>query len=229
MCFSATASFGAAAVLGTIGAVAMSKAKKPSHKMFAAIPLVFATQQACEGLLWLALTNDGFEPWRVIATYGFLFFAQILWPVWVPMSVLLVEQDTKHKRWLLWATGGGVVCSLIMIYRVMVFDVFAEIQNHHIVYYVNDSISLIVLSSTLYFMATVIAAFFSSIRQMKWLGILSFGSLVISRIFYKMYFISVWCFFAALLSVVVIYILKHIHDTSSANDAYNIRDKHYSS
>ncbi|MES2763777.1 MAG: DUF6629 family protein [Bacteroidota bacterium] len=229
MCFSATASFGAAAVLGTIGTVSLIKAKKPEQKMFAAIPLVFAIQQACEGLLWLALTKDTFAHWQIIAMYSFLFFAQILWPTWVPVSILLLEHDQKRKRWLQWTSIGGVICSLIMVYRVTTFDVYAEIQNHHIYYHVNDSMILIFISSIFYFTSTVFAAFLSSIRQMKLLGLLSFGSLAISKLFYKMYFISVWCFFAAILSVVIIYILRNIHETE-LSDAYNkIGHRKYSS
>jgi hypothetical protein len=228
MCFSATASFGAAAVLGSIGAISLTKAKKPSHKMFAAIPLVFGIQQACEGFLWLALTKDSFEVWQMPATYCFLFFAQILWPTWMPVSILLLEQDVKRKRWLKWMSLGGVFCSLVMSYRIVTFAVNAEIQNHHILYNVDNSVALVVISSALYFLSTVAAAFSSSVRYMKLLGSLSFGSLIISKLFYKMYFISVWCFFAAILSIVVIYIIKNIHSIDTLPDSYKWRNKHYS-
>jgi hypothetical protein len=221
MCFSATASFGAAAVLGAIGAVSLTKTKKSTQKMFAAIPLVFAIQQACEGLLWLALKQNSFEPWQLSATYGFLFFAQILWPTWIPVSIFLLEHDKNRKRWLQWSSIGGVICSLIMIYRIVNFNVYAEIQNHHILYHVNDSMVLIAISSLFYFISTVCAAFLSSVPQMKLFGIFSLGSLVITKICYKMYFISVWCFFAAILSLVVIYILKNIHDRESSKNYIN--------
>jgi hypothetical protein len=228
MCFSATASFGAAAILGSIGIISLVKAKEPCQKMFAAIPLIFAIQQACEGLLWLTLTKDSFEMWQITATYGFLFFAQILWPTWVPLSVLLLEKDEKRKPWLQLASFGGFICSLIMLYRVLTFDVYAEIQNHHIVYNVNDSIMLIVISSVLYFVSTVAALFLSSVRYMKLLGLLLFASLIISKLFYKIYFISVWCFFAAVVSVVVIYIVKNIHIIRGSIDPHKLRNRNYS-
>ena len=54
MCFSATASFGASAVLGVIGVAAVAKAKTKPQRLFASIPLVFAVQQLSEGFLWLS-------------------------------------------------------------------------------------------------------------------------------------------------------------------------------
>jgi hypothetical protein len=64
MCFSATASFGAAVVLGTIGIVAMSKAGTKPQRLLAAIPLIFAVQQVTEGLIWLSVDHPALAPWQ---------------------------------------------------------------------------------------------------------------------------------------------------------------------
>jgi heme A synthase len=79
MCFSATASFSAAAVLGTVGVVALNKVKSKDQLMFASIPLLFGIQQAIEGLVWVSLTHSSDVFLRQFFTYGFLFFAQVLW------------------------------------------------------------------------------------------------------------------------------------------------------
>ena len=55
MCFSASASFGASALLGVIGTVAVVKAKTTSQRLFAVIPFIFSIQQLTEGLLWVAI------------------------------------------------------------------------------------------------------------------------------------------------------------------------------
>ncbi|MEQ1678270.1 MAG: hypothetical protein ABL876_16325, partial [Chitinophagaceae bacterium] len=54
---------------------------------------------------------------------------------------------------------------------------------------------------------TIITPFISSIRKMKWLGIVFLVSYLFSVIFYNGYVISVWCFLAALLSFVVLWII----------------------
>ena len=81
MCFSAGASFAAGAVLSIIGVGSIRKAQSPSQVLFASIPLVFSVQQVSEGVLWLALQNSKFESLAPLATYLFLFFAQVLWPL----------------------------------------------------------------------------------------------------------------------------------------------------
>ena len=84
MCFSASASFGAGVVLSVIGVASIKKAKSPTQIIFASIPLIFAVQQITEGFLWLSLTHSNFASLKQVTTYIFLFFAQIVWPIWVP-------------------------------------------------------------------------------------------------------------------------------------------------
>jgi hypothetical protein len=58
MCFSATASFSAAVVIGSVGIVTLrAAAVKHDYRILAlaALPLLFALQQVVEGLLWLDL------------------------------------------------------------------------------------------------------------------------------------------------------------------------------
>ena len=64
MCFSAGASFGASAILGTIGIVTLKKAKTTNQIPFASIPLLFGAQQAAEGALWIGLSSGNNESWR---------------------------------------------------------------------------------------------------------------------------------------------------------------------
>src|SRR5690242_16873221 len=58
VCFSAQASFVAAAVLTGIGAVSVRRAPTRRHVAFGAVPLIFAAQQAVEGALWLVLERS---------------------------------------------------------------------------------------------------------------------------------------------------------------------------
>jgi hypothetical protein len=57
MCFSATASFGASVVLGTIGVATLTKVKERAQVPFAIIPIMFAVQQFTEGILWIGLSD----------------------------------------------------------------------------------------------------------------------------------------------------------------------------
>src|SRR5258708_2813488 len=98
MCFSAPASFIAAGGLAIAGGVALAIAPK-KKKIIAVIPLLFAAQQALEGFQWLALRAGSAS---MLAAYGFLFFAFILWPVYIPIAVYLLDRPSRHTmRWLI--------------------------------------------------------------------------------------------------------------------------------
>lgn len=66
---------------------------------------------------------------------------------------------------------------------------------------------MIIVFSILYIGSTVITPFFSGIKKMKWLGIVFLASYLFAITFYNGFVISVWCFFAALLSFVVLWII----------------------
>lgn len=57
MCFSASASFTAAAVLLGLGTVTMRRARSRRELPYAAIPLLFGVQQLLEGMLWLTFPD----------------------------------------------------------------------------------------------------------------------------------------------------------------------------
>lgn len=75
MCFSASASFAASAILASAGVASIRKAADSSQVPFAAIALIFSAQQFCEGFLWIGLTSATSEAWRQIPTHMFLFAA----------------------------------------------------------------------------------------------------------------------------------------------------------
>lgn len=206
MCFSASASFGTSVVLGTIGLVALTKVEKPVQIPFAVIPVMFAVQQLTEGALWISLSDPSYISWSGFPVYVFLTFAQIIWPVWIPFSVLLLEKDRIRKRILIILLVMGLCISFYLLYCLFVYDVSAEIRAGHIYYTLNFPMALVWISSILYFIPTVISLFISSVRRMPYLGVAILISFILTKMFFEDYLISVWCFFAAILSFIVLQI-----------------------
>jgi hypothetical protein len=224
MCFSATASFGASAVLGTLGIVTVAKATTNPQRVFATIPLIFAVQQFTEGMLWLSLKNSNLADWQSTLTYIFLVFAMAIWPFWISFSVRLMEKEEKKKKIMnvLVAIGAVVaigVSAVLFLYPVEVITPFcpscplsspsSSITNHlHYEFAIPKMVkNLVVFFSVLYIMATIITPFFSSIKKMKWLGVVFLVSYIFAITFYHGFVISVWCFFAAILSFIVLWII----------------------
>src|SRR5579863_7518144 len=98
MCFSATASFVAAGVIGGMGIAAVIRAKEPRELPLAVIPILFAVQQGIEGLLWLYLPTAPEDSTSTFLTYAFLLFAEVLWPVYAPMTAWIIEPEPRRRR-----------------------------------------------------------------------------------------------------------------------------------
>ncbi len=221
MCFSAGASFASAAVLGSVGLYSLKHITKKSEIMFAAIPLLFGIQQATEGVLWLSLANKN-STIQDLSTNVFLFFAQILWTTWIPISFLQLEPVNIRKRTLQLLSMLGVICSLLLCYRLIYQNIYAKIQEHHIAYVIVTTKSLMILNAFLYISSVVVPCFVSSVKKAWLLGVLLTGSLLVTKLFYEEYLVSVWCYFAAILSIVIIYIMRdfkkrHLDGIKKAN------------
>src|ERR1700741_3685654 len=208
MCFSSAASFSAATVLGSVGAVSLKRATNKSQYMFASIPLLFGIQQAIEGILWISLTHLHYSYWQPAATCIFLFFAIVVWTTWVPLSFLLLEADPFRKKLLRIVSVLGIFTSCFLGYRLIAYDVSAEISGHHIYYDVPVSRLSGIANGVMYIVAVILPCFISGIKKTKTLGIILVSSLLVSRFFYQEYLISVWCFFAAVLSMYIFSIVK---------------------
>lgn len=210
MCFSAEASFGASAILLTIGAVAVKKSSTTPQRLLAGIPLVFGVQQFTEGILWLSLTYPAMVRWQQIATYTFLVFAQVVWPIMVPLSIFLLEPHKTNRKILNWFLALGAIVSAYLGYCLLFYRVQSSISCYHILYDV-DYPKLFKYSGLTYFVATVFPPIVSSIKRLRLLGVAIFISYVVTIVFYENYLVSVWCYFASIISVVVLSVIVKLN------------------
>ena len=211
MCFSAGASFTAGVLLTFVGSETIRKVHKPSQLALASISVFFALQQFAEGVLWLTIGQSS-HPWlEKISTHLFLVMAQIVWPILVPLSVLLLERNKIRRQILFALLVVGVAIGLTYAYRLMAYPMHAEILGRHIVYQDTSLNFLGLVTIVLYLLATVAAFFVSSTKRVLVLGIIMSLSFVVSALFYIRCLMSVWCFFAAVISFVVFYMVKDAH------------------
>lgn len=207
MCFSATASFAASGIIGIIGIAAIKNTDDPKRYLFASIPFLFAIQQFCEGFVWLSLQNEGFFQFQYLSSISFLIFAQIIWPVMVPFSVLLMEKGQANRILCYLSLACGTIFSLYLSYNLSSYNAYAIITDHHIEYRMEYPYKYTYLASALYFISTLLPLFASSQSKVKILGIIIFISFLVSKFYFTDTFISVWCFFAAALSIYIYYII----------------------
>jgi len=208
MCFSAGASFTAGAVLSAFGVATQRKVKKPNQRLFAAIPLLFGLQQLAEGALWITLRSGGHDWLQNAATYIFLITALVIWPVMVPLSMWFMEKTKKRKKILSSFVVTGGMVSLFYAFCLISYDVTPRINGFHIQYIDEFPQALVDIAYAFYTASIVIPLFISSVRWMWLLGILIAVSYLATVIFFSYYLTSAWCFFAALSSLVIYWILS---------------------
>jgi hypothetical protein len=220
MCFSAGASISAGVLLSFIGTETLRKVHKPEQIPFASIPLVFAFQQFSEGALWLTIGKPGSEGIQSAATVVFLIMAQIIWPLLVPISVLLMENHRIRKKILRVLVGFGVVAAAYYAYSMIFFHAYAEIGFLHIAYKtraVPPSGIFRMAGIASYLAATLIPFFVSGNGRTYVLGIIMALSLIVSQIFFTLYLTSVWCFFAAIISFLIYFTIRASHKALKLN------------
>ncbi len=207
MCFSAVASFAGGAVISGVGVATQTEKQRPGQRLFASIPLIFSVQQFAEGFVWLTLKSGTNEYVQNFATHVFLTAALVVWPTFVPLSICLME-DVKSRKMILWALVivGGIV-SIFNAYNLVIYQVTPQIQDLHIKY-VDNFPSSLYLIPIFYGVSTVLPFFVSSVKRVWLLGLAIAISLWVAVIFYTQYVTSVWCFFAALLSVMIYWVLQ---------------------
>jgi hypothetical protein len=208
MCFSAVASFAGGVVISAVGVATVRKVRKPAQRLFAIIPLIFGFQQFAEGVLWITLRSDGYDWLQDAATYIFLITALVIWPVMIPISMWIMEEVKKRKKILTSLIVTGSILSLFYAFCLISYDITPQIKSFHIQYVDEFPKILVQIAFLLYLVSTVAPLFISSVRGMWLFGILITLSCIVTGIFFAQYLTSVWCFFAALISVVIYWILS---------------------
>jgi hypothetical protein len=214
MCFSAGASFAGGAIISAVGVAAQTKVVKPSQRFFAVIPFFFGFQQVAEGVLWVTLGSAKYPVLQDAATYIFLATALVIWPVMVPLSVRYMEEVKRRKQILTGLLIIGSVLAAFYAFCLTYYDIFPRINSFHIeyVYYIPQT--LMSIAFVFYLITTISPFFVSSVRRMWVFGIMIAISCIVTGVFFSQYLTSVWCFFAAIISIIIYWILSGVKTKS---------------
>jgi Family of unknown function (DUF6629) len=203
MCFSATANFVGSGVLGTIGVATLTKVKHRRELLFAALPALFAVHQFMEGFVWLGL--DGILSPAVAHNMGaaFMLYAQGLLPFILPLSVLLFEPDVKSRRRMLPFLAIGTAIALYILWGLTAYSFQVYIKGNSLVY-INPATNNMTVA-VLYVIATCGSLFFSKVKDMVIFGAANLAILLVVMAFKRYAFTSLWCAYAAIASVIILW------------------------
>ncbi|MGO8954452.1 MAG: DUF6629 family protein [Rhodomicrobium sp.] len=206
MCFSATASFSAAAITATIGVATLKQVRNWREFPLASMPLLFAVQQAIEGVLWLQLSAGSGREAVACLSLGFLIFAKVLWPAYIALAVLPVEPDPRRRQALYAIAIFGCSLSIYVLSRLIGSPVPAAIRGHSIAYGGEEYV--LTWQGLIYLLCTTVPLLLSSNRAVQNFGAAILVSFVVTAYTYFATFTSVWCFFAAANSSLLYFYFK---------------------
>ena len=240
MCFSAAASFVGAALLLPLGAMALGRAcqaDRPDLLPLALLPLGFGLQQGLEGVVWLGLDPGPLGPLERLAALAYLFFALAFWPVWIPFVGLRLSQGLRAEagRWLApplssWLRRALQVLQGLCLLLGLVLWLPLLLQPERIrpgilrgsIDYGAD----LVLSGGLadqgrYLYAAVITVplLLLPSARLRGFGVALLISGLVSDWFYRQTMLSVWCFFSAVLSLLVVWIVWSETSAQAASES----------
>jgi uncharacterized protein DUF6629 len=217
VCFSASANFVGSAVLGAIGVATLAEVKHRRELLFAAMPCLFALHQFTEGFVWLGL-NGHMQP--IVAHdagAAYILYAQGLLPFLLPFSVFLMESTPTRRRRMLDFTALGALLTLYILWGLIAYPVQIYARGHGIVYL--NQISTTDTVAVLYVVATCGALFFSGFRALVLLGALNLAGLLVVMLVRRYEFTSIWCAYAAVVSVIIYFFFRRSREGRPADYA----------
>jgi hypothetical protein len=217
MCYSAGASFGVSAILLPAGAYCVWSAVRKNKALLglAIIPCVFSAQQFCEGMVWRGIDQNNLDGARV-AAFFFLYFALSFWPFWIPFCAFLTESRVRKKRLLACFAVLGLVGGLALFLPLLVSPetLTLQVRGHSIFYDITQSAAFRVMPAlcwlALYVGIVGTPLLIAPSRGFTFLGIALVVAALVSQVFYWYAVISVWCFFAALLSLYLCFSFRRL-------------------
>lgn len=196
MCWSATADLAAGTGIAAVGIASVALATRhPRDLPLAALPLLLGVHQIIEAAVW---HNDGGTG---PATLAWAVIALPLLALWVPAAVLCAAPPSARRLLLLPLTAGAATAAALA-YALATRTVTAEIRGHTVGYSLGlPQTELIVVG---YFLATIGSLLLSGDRGLVLFGVLVAVGAAVSIVLWRQEYVSTWCAFAAVCSVVLL-------------------------
>jgi len=210
MCLSAPVSFAAAAFLIPSGGFTLATTLKRDRRyaMLAALPILLGLQQLMEGFIWL--TGSGVEPGGArVYSLVYMFFAWVVWPIWLPVSAYFLEPHRRRSAFLMFALAGAALGSVQFIpYLVHEGWLQVTLLPRAIRYSDTELLDAVIgrpMTYLAYVALLIVPLLLSTDRTARLFGGLGALVLAITVSFFQWAYISVFCFGGAVASLYLIW------------------------
>ncbi|MFD7712637.1 DUF6629 family protein [Streptomyces sp. NPDC059785] len=196
MCWSAEADLVAGAGIAAVGVACVARCREVRRLPMAALPLLLGAHQLVEAAVWHH--GGGTGP----ATVAWTVIALPLLALWVPVGVLRAAPRDARRRLAL-PLAAGVATAAALGYALATRPMRAEVRGHTLGYVTDLPYPQVLVAG--YLLATVGALLLSGDRGLRMLGVLTAAGAPVCWALWRFEFVSTWCAFAAVCSVVLFF------------------------
>ncbi|MFI5823114.1 DUF6629 family protein [Streptomyces rishiriensis] len=194
MCWSATADLVAGVGVTAVGVACVTRVRDSRDLPLAALPLLLGAHQLVEAAVWDAGGGGG------AATVAWAVVALPLLAVWVPAGVWAAAPPSA-RRGPGCALAVGLATAAVLAYGIATGPVTAELRAHTVGYRLDVPHPPVLVAG--YLLATVGSLLLSADRRLTVLGVVVAAGAVVCFALWRLEFVSTWCAFAALWSVLL--------------------------
>ena len=193
-----------------ITVVAVDALRHVGHRRLlplAMLPAIFAIHTFSSALIWWGERADIPQSVGEAASVFFIVIAFVFLPVYVPISILLLEPRGWRRDSMLLLVGAGAVAGAQFLSAVMAGRSSATACD----YYINFQVTGIPLAASgLYVIATCGAMLLSGQRILFWWGVVNAVAVAALVAWTQDGLPSLWCLWAACTSVFVAWYLRNL-------------------
>jgi hypothetical protein len=208
MCYSLEASFAAGSALAIVGFGAVKKALRHDRSMllFSLFPVIFSLHQFVEGFVWHSVRDATGD---TLFRHVYIGIAILLWPLLTPLAAAVAETDPLRKRLhSAFCVSGFVLAGYLTIKLANADGIDVQPIRHSLNYFIHFDAEPPMAVAATYAAVTVIPLLIFRDRIINLFGALVGAAFFYSIVETRQAWFSVWCFTAAVFSVVLFFAIR---------------------
>ena len=196
--FFIVANFTLAGVLLVVGVATLRHVSAPGEYVFATLPLLFGLHQFDQGLVWLGLYGVGSDATLHAAATVFVFYAQAVLPLLVPLAVWLIEPKSRKRMLILALAVLGGLLGAYVAWGLVTVQTRVYVHGGSLVY--DNPMTEQIWIAVVYVLTTCGSLILSRSVSIQIFGWLNLVGLIVVFIVAQYSFTALWCLYAALVS-----------------------------
>ena len=212
MCLSAEVSFSASVFLIGGGVFASWKAWQINKRYLpvALMPLFAGLQQFMEGNVWLGV--NGGDPVTILwGAMGFIFFTWFMWPIWIPISIYVLEPpDSPRKKLFLAFSAIGILLGLLLYVPHVINPEWVQVNQDSLAYEGTMLLDYLMprwVTYFIYLFLIIVPPLMSRYLHVRYFGLTIIAVVIVDVMLLRYAYISFFCLLAGLGTLHLIYII----------------------